>query len=252
MEYFTFMERKNIIIAVLLVAVAALGINAYMPKQRQITELEQAAVDSFSSDIMNYMEEIDITAKDEEEKLKQDVSLSDISLDRYIAFALQYSVDKNDKYELTTKEIKNLVKKIFDVELDTDKINKVGVSPLLLDKHIDHEPVGQIYSLRKEIKSKQKIANTPIAKYIQRNTELSGDDYVVTFDKYVAKNPYDVLPHSNQSNIKTKAYLDGEGKINDFKKLINADNADKVGAKEKQTIIKLTVKNGKLIIKSVY
>lgn len=246
------MERKNIIIAVLLVAVAALGINAYMPKQRQITELEQAAVDSFSSDIMNYMEEIDITTKDEEEKLKQDVSLSDISLDRYIAFALQYSVDKNDKYELTTKEIKNLVKKIFDVELDTDKINKVGVSPLLLDKHIDHEPVGQIYSLRKEVKSKQEIANTPIAKYIQRNTELSGDDYVVTFDKYVAKNPYDVLPHSNQSNIKTKAYLDGEGKINDFKKLINADNADKVGVKEKQTIIKLTVKNGKLIIKSVY
>ena len=219
--------------------------------ERQATILEQNAVKDFSTKVMSFMEEIDFDTSDIDQDNQSNPIVNGYPLDRYIAFALNYSYDRNDKSELTTDEIKELIASLFDIELNPDQINGVGITPLLLDKHIGHEPVSGIYSIRKDY-NKRDIAAIPVSNYILDNIKVNSDNtiYTVTYKKYTAKNPYDILPHAN-SNAKVNEYLNGKGKISSIKALITADNADSIVSSEKQTTVEYIVKDDSLRVKSV-
>ena len=241
--------RIVLVLAIIIIAIISI-IKINEPKPRELNSLERIAIAPFIEDVTSHLEEIDFVA-DGEDSTKE-TPLSEISLDRYIAYALEYSYDKDETTELSVKEIKKLIAKLFDVSLDTEKLNEVGITPLLLDKHVDHEPVGKKYSIRKTGFTKQEIAGTSLAKYIQTDIHAEQDDYVVTFDKYTIKNPHDAITHSENGDYSgVNDYLEGKGHSSAIKKLVTAENAASVGPVEKQTTIHIIVKDDKLIVKSI-
>ena len=252
------MEREARIKTILkfaLTAVIAAAITFVVVKittpERQATILEQNAVKEFSAKVMSHMEELDFDTSTADQNSQINPIVDGYPLDRYIAYALEYSYDRNDKSSLTTEEIKTLIAKLFDTELNPEQINNVGVTPLLLDKHINHEPVSATYSIRKEY-NKRDIAAIPVSNYILDSIKVNSDNtiYTVTYNKYTAKNPYDILPHAN-SNAEVNEYLNGKGKISSIKALITADNAESITSAEKQTTVEYIIKDNALHVKSV-
>ncbi len=236
--------RLAIVVAVLLIAaIAGIIIVKSQPTEFPLSSLESLALTERTETAINYLEEID---KDSETF----DNLADYPLDRFIAFALEYNYNENDKTEISAKQIKKLVESIFDITLKTDDINNVGISPLLLDKNVTHDPVGKVYSIQPHT-DKRIIADIPITKYIESKTFTDKDKtvYTIIYDKYTAKSPYDVIPHASGEGVKD--YLDGRGKIKSIKNTITKDNAAEIVAPAKQTTITYVVKNGKILIKSI-
>ncbi len=241
----TKIPRLAIVVAALLIAaIAGIIIVKSQPTEFPLSSLESLALTERTETAINYLEEID---KDSETF----DNLSDYPLDRFIAFALEYNYNENDKTEISAKQIKKLVESIFDITLKTDDINNVGISPLLLDKNVTHDPVGKVYSIQPHT-DKRIIADIPITKYIESKTFTDKDKtvYTIIYDKYTAKSPYDVIPHASGEGVKD--YLDGRGKIKSIKNTITKDNAAEIVAPAKQTTITYVVKNGKILIKSIH
>ncbi|MBR6166154.1 hypothetical protein IKQ65_00800 [Candidatus Saccharibacteria bacterium] len=238
--------RLAIVVAVLLIAaIAGIIIVKSQPTEFPLSDLESLALTEHTETAINYLEEID---KDSETF----DNLADYPLDRFIAFALEYNYNENDKTEISAKQIKKLIESIFDIALKTDDINNVGISPLLLDKNVTHDPVGKIYTLNPQT-DKRIIADIPITKYIENKTFTDKDKttYTVVYDKYTAKSPYDILPHL-ESMEGVNDYLNGNGKIKSLKDSITKSAAEKLGGPVKQTTIEFVLKDKKLLIKSIH
>ena len=230
--------------ALLIAAIAGIVIIKSQPTEFPLSDLESLALDEHTQIAINYLEEIDRDSETYD-------NLTDYPLDRFIAFALEYNYNENDRTEITVKQIKKLIESIFDIDLKTEDINNVGISPLLLDKNITHDPVGQVYTINPPT-DKRIIADIPIAKYIENKIFTNKDKtaYTIVYDKYTAKSPYDVIPHTSGEGVKD--YLDGKGKIKSIKNTITKDNAAEIVAPAKQTNITYVVKDGKLLIKSIH
>ena len=231
------------VVAVIAIAIATIIAVKSIPTEYPLSDLESLALNEHTKTAINYLEEID---KDNETY----TNLTDYPLDRFIAFALEYNYNENDKTEISAKQIKKLVESIFDITLKTDDINNVGISPLLLDKNVTHDPVGKVYSIQPHT-DKRIIADIPITKYIENKTFTDKDKtiYAVVYDKFTAKSPYDVIPHASGEGVKD--YLDGRGKIKSIKNTITKDNAAEIVAPAKQTTITYVIKNGKILIESI-
>ena len=188
-------------VLILAAAITAILIIKNQPTEFPVSGLEQIALEERTAKTINYLEEID----------RKDEDANNQSLDRYIAYALEYSYNENDKASLTTAEIKDFLESVFDRQFSPDELNNVGISPLLLDKNV----------------------------------------YTITYDKYTAKSPYDVLPHLTGSGAGVNDYLDGKGKIKSLKDAIDEDGAKAITTPEKQTTIEFVLKDKKLLIKSI-
>ncbi len=153
-----------ILIAILFSAIATI----FIPKQNEfpVSELERIALKEYSAKYANYLEEIDRTGDADKDNQNNPI-INNFPLDRYIAYALEYSYNENDKSELTVKEIKKFLESVFDAEFKEEEINNVGISPLLLDKNVNHDPVSKVYSIQKTT-DKRQIAAIPITKYIRK------------------------------------------------------------------------------------
>lgn len=228
-------------VLVLAAAIIAIIVIKNQPTEFPVSDLERITLEERTATTVNYLEEID----------RKDESANEQSLDRYIAYALEYSYNENDKASLTATEIKDFLETVFDKEFKADEINEVGISPLLLDKNVHHDPVSQIYTLNPHT-DKRIIADIPVTKYIATKiyTNKEKTVYTITYDKYTAKSPYDALPHLN-GGTGTKDYLDGKGKIKSFKDAIDEESAKAITTPEKQTTIEYVLKDKKLLIKSI-
>ena len=246
-----FITPRNIIGLALAAIIIVAGVIIFSPKQTEfpLSELERISLEEHSAKAANYLEEID-NSEESSKDAAHNPTINNHHLDRYIAFALEYNYNENDKTELTVKEIKKFLESIFDGEFNENDINSVGISPLLLDKNVNHDPVGKTYSIKKDF-SKRQIADIPISKYIIKNSFTDKDKsiYTIVYDKYTAKSPYDILPHIDGAN--TKDYLEGKGKVASFKNAINSDNAKKITNPEKETIVEYILKGNQLKIKSI-
>lgn len=243
---------KYLLVAVVVAAITVL-IMTLIPKGRDVNILEKNAINAYSDKVMAHMEEIDFDTSNVDNNSSSNPIYNGFPLDRYIAYSLEYYSDFENKNELTAKEIKDFLSSTFDINVEEDTINGVGVSPLLLDKHISHEPVGKTYSIKHET-NKRAIADIAISKYIQQGDITVNSDstiYTVIYNKYTAKSPYDVLPHAEGGNAGVNDYLNGKGKISSIKALITSDNAESITGAEKQTTIEYTIKDDHLSIKSI-
>ena len=216
-----FITPRNIIGLALIAIIIVAGVVIFSPKQTEfpLSELERISLEEHSAKATNYLEELDRN-------------------------------EENDKAELTVKEIKKFLESVFDGEFNENDINSVGISPLLLDKNVSHDPVGETYSIKKDF-NKRQIADIPISKYIIKNSFANKDKsiYTIVYDKYTAKSPYDILPHIDGAG--TKDYLEGKGKVTSFKNAINSGNAKEITNPEKETIVEYIVKDNQLKIKSI-
>lgn len=226
---------------VLAIAIISVVVIKNIPTEFPVSSLERLALDERSEKVVSYLEEID----------KKDENVAEAPLDRYIAYALEYSYNENDKASLTTTEIKDFLESVFDKQFNSDDLNNVGISPLLLDKNVHHDPVSQIYTLNPNT-DKRIIADIPVTKYIATNIYTNKDKsvYTIVYNKYTAKSPYDVLPHLN-GGTGVKDYLDGKGKIKSIKDAIDEESAKAITTPEKQTTIEYVLKDKKLLIKSI-
>jgi hypothetical protein len=228
-------------VLVLAAAITAIIIIKNQPTEFPVSDLERITLEERTATTVNYLEEID----------RKDESANEQSLDRYIAYALEYSYNENDKASLTATEIKDFLESVFDKQFNSDDLNNVGISPLLLDKNVHHDPVAQVYTLNPNT-DKRIIADIPVTKYIATNTYTNKDKsvYTIVYDKYTAKSPYDVLPHLN-GGTGVKDYLDGKGKIKSIKDAIDEESAKAITTPEKLTTIEYVLKDKKLLIKSI-
>ena len=246
-----FVTPRNIISLALVAIIIVAGAIIFSSKQTEfpLSELERISLEERSAKTANYLEEIDNSEESSKDAAHNPI-VNNFPLDRYIAFALEYNYNENDKTELTVKEIKKFLESVFDGEFNEKDINSVGISPLLLDKNVSHDPVGKTYSIKKDL-NKRQIADIPISKYIIKNSFTNKDKsvYTIVYDKYTAKSPYDILPHIDGAN--TKDYLEGKGKVTSFKNAINSDNAKSITNPEKETVVEYVLKDGKLLIKSI-
>ena len=226
---------------VLAIAIISVVVIKNIPTEFPVSSLERLTLDERSEKVVSYLEEID----------KKDENVDEASLDRYIAYALEYSYNENDKASLTTAEIKDFLESVFDKQFSSDELNNVGISPLLLDKNVQHDPVAQFYTLNPNT-DKRIIADIPVTKYIATIIYTNRDKsvYTIVYDKYTAKSPYDVLPHLN-GGTGVKDYLDGKGKIKSIKDAIDEAGAKAITTPEKQTTIEFVLKDQKLLIKSI-
>lgn len=244
--------KPHFIAGILLIAILAIVItNIFIPKQTEfpLSELERISLEERSASAANYLEEIDKLG-DFDKDSKSNPIINGSPLDRYISFALEYSYNESDKSELSVKEIKKILESTFDAEFSEEAINGIGISPLLLDKNVTHDPVAKTYSIKKDY-GKRQIANIPISKYIIKKSFTNKDKstYTIVYDKFTAKSPYDILPHIDAAG--TKDYLEGKGKVSSFKNAINADNVKEITNPEKETTVEYILKDGKLLIKSI-
>ncbi len=246
-----FINPRIIIGAVLIAIIVIAGSIIFAPKPTEfpLSDLERIMLDERSTKTVNYLEEIDMLGEIDKDHPSNPI-VNEYPLDRYVAYALEYNYNENDKTELTTKEMETLLESIFDIDFDEEQINSVGISPLLLDKNIGHDPVSKVYSINKNY-DKRQIANIPISKYIKKNAYTNKDKtvYTVVYDKYTAKSPYDILPHIEASG--TKDYLEGRGKVSIIKNAINADNVKDITNPEKETTIEYVLKDDKILVKSI-
>jgi len=223
-----------------------------IPKETEfpVSELEKLALIERSEKYTTFLEEIDQN-KEFDENAAHNPVVADFPLDRYIAYALEYNYNFEDKTELTAKNIKKFLESVFDTTFDEEALNGVGISPYLLDKSIGHDPVSRIYYIHKDF-DKRQIANIPVVKYIRKNIYTNEDKsiYTIVYDKYNAKSPYDVLPHLDGATG-TKDYLEGKGKITSLKDAIDEKAAKAITAPEKETTVEYILKDGKLVIKSI-
>lgn len=245
--------KPRFIAGILLIAIIAIAIaTIFIPKQTEfpLSELERISLEERSAKAINYLEEIDKNEAFDNGNESNPI-VNDYPLDRYISYALEYSYNENDKSELTVKEIKKFLESTFDAEFSEEAINGVGISPLLLDKNATHDPVGKIYSIKKDF-DKRQIADIPVSKYIIKNSYTNKDKsiYTIVYDKYTAKSPYDILPHIS-GGAEVKAYLEGKGKVISLKNTINADNVKDITSTEKETVVEYVLKDEKLLIKSI-
>lgn len=240
--------KLAIAIAIIFIAViATIVIIKSHPTEFPISSLERLTIEERTEKIINYLEEIDSNAKSTE---TNNPDINSIPLDQYIAYALEYSYNENDQPELSAKKIKKFLESTFDISFKTADINGVGISPLLLDKNVNHDPVSQIYTLNPST-DKRIIADIPVTKYFLKEIHTNEDQtiYTATYDKYTAKSPYDILPHANGEGVRD--YLDGKGKIKSLKDSITKSAAEKLGDPVKQTTIEFVLKDKKLLIKSI-
>ena len=249
------MKKKKLMImlGVLLVVILLTTIILLIElrKSKQISNLEEIKINETSKTTMLFMEEIE-TSKD---------------LDRYISYALEYSYNIDDKDTLTTKEIKDFIEKRFNVTLGEEELNNIGVTPYLLDKSIGHNPEEKTYRIDKSGITQPMIAKIPVVKYEINSMKKKKNKFIVTYDKYVVANPYEILNYYNDSAMNipedqkenyqpydTSAiynYLTCKGKITTLKDAITKDNIEKIGKIDKQLEVTYIIKDDNLVIENI-
>ena len=174
-------------------------------------------------------------------------------IDRYILYALDYSYNENNKEELKSSEIKEIIETIFDINISKEKINKIGITPLLLDRNVIHNPEEEVYKIDRSSITQRQIADIPIILYKDKSIKKSGSKYIVKYNKIKIDNPYEILNYysdlnnpSDKSNNKKKNktydtskimnYLTAKGKIKDVKLAVNDEIIKKSGKVDKKLV----------------
>ena len=165
----------SIISAVVLISVIT-SVILLSSKSKNLTDLEESIIKDVSNKTMLYMETVEGYTKEDG--------------DVYIAYALMYSYNENDKATLTIDEIESIVKEVFNVKLDKEKLTSGVMTPVLSDNFITYDNEKEEYTINVSEKSYTDIATTEIPVYVYESASKKKDKFIVTYKKYVVSNPY--------------------------------------------------------------
>ena len=224
----------------------------YLLGTGHVSKIERNKIDKESAKYINYIE--DIT----ESKSK--------NIDKYIIFALDYYKNNNNKMEVSAKEISKFLKKNLNMDYKKEKVISVGITEEMRLKNITYNSSKETYKINQINISGQSIKERGIVYYKQKSIRKKNiNTYVIKYDKYIIKNPYDFLNYYIDKNTKTtdedkyiditpiKNYLMGSGNIDSVKEIIkNNENDLKVYAKKKGSVkIIYKLKGNKLVIDKI-
>ncbi len=248
------------VIAALFIVIAIIII---VSSSRKLSSIEERELKKNSEIVMSYMEEIENVKKAE--------------LSSYIIYAMEYNYNENDKTSLTLSKMKTLLESVFNKTFSTKEIEKIGITPDMLDKNISYDPGEKKFTIDKSSFSYADIAATKIVKYQLQSIKKTGKNkFVAIYDKYVVSNPYEVLNYydnlNNENNSKkdnkkdskkqtTKVktydttdifnYLTGKEKVKVMKTYITNENASKVGKKKGTVIVKYLLEDDNILVNEI-
>ena len=226
------------IIALIIFAVSKLQ------KSAELSDFEKTSFEKETKPILDYLDAIDSDTTSDEPG----------QLDKYVAFALLYSANEQDKNQLTFDEIRDIIRQYFDIDTNARPIETLGITPVLADYHISGGRDTGSFTI--DISSDQKtIARTPIVKYILTDVKKSGDNFIANYDKYIAEDPYKIFNFANDNHIDTPgagAYLKGEGKAASLKNIITPENAERLATLSKHLTITYETTSSGLRVKEMH
>ena len=262
------LENKKIIYILVAVFIAIIAlfiiISKVSNKKETLTEVEELKLKEVSNDVMNYMEAIENTESTE--------------IDRYIIYALLYSYNEKDNNTLTTKEIVNFIKEKFIVDITEDKVREIGITPDMLYKNITYDGMEDKFILNQYKQTYADIAATEIVKYNLTSIEKKKEEFILTYDKYVVTNPYEILNYyMDKKNEMMNAnrdeetgeiieenyeydpidtseidgYLRGKEKVGAIKKYIVEENLSRVAEKKGTIKVVFVVEKDQVLISRI-
>ena len=227
--------------------------------RNHITKLEKKLLIENSDDIMMYMENIDNGRSED--------------IDKYILYALNYAYDNDDSNELTCDKIKEIVEDKFDVTLDSEELNRIGITPLLIENDVMHYPNVMTYSIDKNNGNQRQIIAKPIIIYKRDSIKKRGNQYIIEYKKITIESLQKIFDYYNEKNIKIEldsnnkkkktnekvydtgkiiSYIRGKGKLKDIKEAVNDEIIKKYGNTDKKmTKVIYRLKNTKFIVEKI-
>ena len=260
-------KHKGIVIGVLVLLVAIITltiINSNKKTAEQLSSVEELKLKEISEKVVPYLEEIENAESNE--------------IDRYINYSLEKVYNEENKTSLTISEMKTIINDIFTIDIKEEQLEEIGITPTMLDKNITYDFSTQTYTMNVIKLSLQDIAAKEIIKYEIDTMEKSGTNYIVTYKKYLVKNPYEILNYYNDLNnrqnetkideetgevIESKEekeiydtkeimdYLKGNAKLTTIKKHINKDNIGEVGEEVGTIKVTYVVREDKILIDNI-
>ena len=239
------LQTITIILLVIAIGLALVLVNK---KDTGITDLEKSSIINFSDKAMLYIDSIEGKEAD--------------GADIYVTYALNYAYNEEDKNTLSIDEIKDIVKKYFDVKLDQAKLEEGLITPTLAENFISYDSEKKEYTLNISNMSYTDIANTEVAVYLFDSATKDKDVYKAIYKKYIISNPYEVLNYYDDLNndeentekydtTKILNYLKGKEKVRALKEAVKPDMILEVAEYSKSLEIDLVLKNDKLLITSM-
>ncbi len=250
------LKNKKVLLGVGLCAVLIIAIIILLiVNSTRLTKLEKVKITEFSDDIINYADEIAEHTSDD---------------GKYINFAMEYLYAKEDKKEYSDEEILDVINSNFDVKYDKDKLSELGISELMAGKGITFDSSTNKYKYENPL-TVADIANTAIVKYeLKSIKKVNKNKFKVKYDRLVVERPYEILNYYNDYNISQNqvsemveddvkkvdltdliAYLHGDGKLSNVKKLISKESIEKYGKIDGSITITYVIKKDKLLISEI-
>ena len=237
-------NRKIVIIALilLLLLLGIIGVIKYKINHT-LSNLEKIKIVEMSDEYIPFITELNAS---EFEKY-----------DDYVSFFLNYSLNKENKTELSVSEIKNLTKKVFGIELDEIKLKDMGISPFLHERNIDYDYIESKYIISEVKLSNLDIKEVPLVKFILNDVNKNGNKYVVTYDNYTIEDPYKLLDYYNSTEgehddtSKILSYLSGNERKQTIIDLLNKDILTNADALKEELKVDYFINDNDFIIKTV-
>ncbi len=240
-----FGSKKNIItivssvLGVILVAYLTLFV---IMKAAKLNDEERMKLDDFSSHALLYLDEYDIENENSEPS----------ELTKYLAYAVAYNYGENGKAEATSDELKQIIKDVFDEDLDLSNPDEALMSSYINKKYIFYK--GGLVVLDRSYLDEKRITQIPTWLYKEKKASSMGGKMTVVYEKYKVANPYNYLNYTATNNIdvpELSAYLRGEGSYASLKRAVKNEDIDSVGEFVKELKITYKEHDGKLYIDKI-
>ncbi|MBO5475965.1 MAG: hypothetical protein J5982_05675 [Bacilli bacterium] len=237
------MNKKSKIILISILGVLILLVIILLVlllSSNKIRELEKIKIEEVSKDTLKYLEDYNISEK---------------KYDKYILYALEYSYNENGITELSYEEIIEIVSKRFNVEIKPEILDSMGITELLVENFVTINNEGKYELIRKHM-TQSYIAEIPVVEYKIDKIKRKDKKYIVTYDKYVINNAYDVLNYYSQNKpdydtTKIYNYLTCKGLLKDVKETITDEVLENIGKKEKGIKVTYIIDNDNLLVDKI-
>ncbi len=233
--------KALIVVVILLLGVIVINKKSITPVERIKLEEESNSV----SENINVIEE------------KQD-------LDSCVIYTINYYASEKEINKISIKDINKYIKNHFNIKTSEKEISKLGITPNMLEERITFNPTENTYEKSTDKKTYADIAGEKIEKYREEKIKKkSNNKFVVTYKKYVVKDPYKILNYYTDMNNKNEKkvtkynteeidkYLKGEESKKTIKKYITEKNIGKIGKEEGKVKITYIIRDGNILIDKI-
>lgn len=240
--------KKNPVIALLgiLVLVFLIITIIYLVGIKKLSSIEEKELTSRSDEIVYYLD---------------DLLLDTDKVDKYIIYSLDYNLHENNDSTMSIEDMYNFIKDNFDIKINKDELIDVGITPLMLSKNITYDSQKLMYTINSVHGNPTDIAETSVNYYhVNKINKKNRKKYIITYQKYVINDPYEVLNYYLENNAKVEEpvdivpfrnYLAGSGSLYSFVKSIDSNDINKFSKKDKEVKVTIVVIDNKLKINQV-